>query len=290
MRTTFKNILLTVTAIMALALPLTSRGAVANVTVNNLPTGFTPSSTTINPGDSVIWTWPVGSVAHNVSSTSSPQEWTTSAILNGPATFTNVFSTTTHGTFPYVCTVHGFTGQIIVVTNVVLNPPTVSITNPPSSSVFATPANVTVRAAASDPNSGGSITNVEFRVDNNILADVRTAPYSATTNGMGTGTHTLAAVAADNSGLKATNSISISVVTPAPLVIGSVVRLSASHFQLSYAATAGLTYIVQKSPDLRANNWTSISTNTAASGNVFFMDTNAISSPAFYRVQLAPNP
>jgi plastocyanin len=290
MRRTFKNILLTAMATMVLALPLASHGATANVTVNNSPTGFVPASTNINPGDTVVWTWPVGSNLHNVSSTSSPQEWTTSAILNGPATFSNTFSTTTHGTFPYVCTVHGFTGQIIVVTNVVLNPPTVSVTNPPSGAVLAAPANVTVRATASDPNSGGSITNVEFRVDGGVIAEVRTAPYSATTNGMGAGTHTLAAVAADNSGLKATNSISISVVTPAPIVIGSVVRLTASHFQLNYAATAGLTYIVQKSSDLRANSWTNISTNTAASGTVVFTDTNAIASPAFYRVQLMPNP
>jgi plastocyanin len=288
MHTTFKNISLTATAIMALASPFTSHGAIANVTVNNTPTGFVPASTTINPGDTVIWTWPSGSDEHNVTSTSATKEWTASATLNGPATFTNVFSITTHGTFPYECTVHLFTGQIIVVTN--LNPPAVAITNPASGTFYAAPANVTIQAVASDPNSGGSITNIQFRVDNNILANVKTAPFSATTNGIEAGTHTLAAVASDNSGLKATNSISISVVTPVPLIIGSVVRLSASSFELNYAANTNLTYIVQKSSDLAANNWTNIATNTATSGTVVFTDINAITTPAFYRVLRVANP
>ena len=283
-----KNILLTTTAVLALALPFHSHGAVANVTVNNTPTGFVPATTTINPGDSIIWTWPSGSNAHNVTSTSSTPEWTASATLNGPATFTNLFSASTHGTFPYKCTVHGFTGQVIVVTN--LTPPTVSITNPVTGLVLAEPANVTIRATASDSNVGGSVTNVQFRVDNNVLANVKVAPFLATTNGMGAGAHTLAAVASNEGGLTATNSVSISVVNPVPLVVGSVVRLSASSFQLSYAANVGLTYVVQKSPVLTAANWINIATNIAASSSVVFTDTSAISAPSFYRVARMANP
>ena len=287
MDTTFKNILLAATAITALASPFNSYSATANVTVNNSPTGFVPATTNINPGDSVLWTWPSGSNFHNVTSTSSPQAWVASATLNGPATFSNPF--TKSGTYPYECTVHLFTGNIIVVTNN-LNPPSVSITSPTSGTVLTAPANVTIQATASDPNSGGSITNVEFQVDNAILANVKTSPFSATTNGIGAGTHTLAAVASDNSGLKATNSISISVVTSVPLKIVSEVRLSASSFELNYATSTGLKYIVQKTANLNTNNWTSIATNTASGGSVAFTDTAAITSPAFYRILLMTNP
>jgi chitinase len=286
MHTTFKDILLSITAIIALATPFTSHGATANVTVNNSPTGFVPAVTNINAGDTVLWTWPSGSNFHNVTSTSSPQAWTPSATQSGPVTFSLVFNN--RGTFPYECTVHLFTGQIIVVTN--LSPPSVSITNPASGSVLATPANVTVQAMASDTNSGGSVTNVEFRADNNIFAEVKTAPFSAATNGIGAGAHTLAAIASNKGGLKATNSISISVVTPVPLVVGSVVRLSASSFRFSYAANAGLTYIVQKTPNVATNTWINILTNTAAGDTVTFTDTTAITTPDFYRVVRVANP
>jgi plastocyanin len=285
MRATFKKHFLAATVIIALASPFASHGATANVTVNNSPTGFVPATTNINAGDTVLWTWPSGSNFHNVTSTSTPQAWTASSTLNGPATFSLVFNN--RGTFPYECSVHLFTGKIVVVTN--LTPPNVSITNPLSGAVLAAPASVTARAMASDTNSGGSVTNVEFRSDNNIFAEVKTAPFTATTNGLGAGTHSLAAVASNNGGLKATNTISISVVTPVPLVLGQAVRLSASSFQLSYAANSGLTYFVQRSTNL-AGNWTSIATNTAASGTVIFTDTNAIATPAFYRVVRQANP
>src|SRR5664280_201517 len=57
---------------------------------------------------------------------------------------------------------------------VVDTPPSVTITNPASGTVFAAPANVTIQASASDTN--GTVTNVQFRVGANVVTNKATAP------------------------------------------------------------------------------------------------------------------
>src|SRR5579863_1007385 len=137
-----------------------SEAAVANVSVVNF--AFVPATTNINPDDSVLWTWPSGSRDHNVASTSTSPAWPTSATLSGPATFNNVF--TTPGTFPYICTIHGFTGAVVVLTN-----PVVTITSPTNGAVFAAPAKVTMQANAFEI--GGTIASVQFQVDSSVLSN-----------------------------------------------------------------------------------------------------------------------
>ncbi|HEX7618674.1 MAG TPA: Ig-like domain-containing protein, partial [Verrucomicrobiae bacterium] len=128
--------------------------------------------------------------------------------------------------------------------NVVVDtPPTVSITNPVSGTVFIAPANLTIQASASDPDAGGSVTNVQFLVGSTVLTNQTTAPFSGTTNNLAAGSYTLSAVASDNLGVKTTNSVNISVVTPVPIVISSPSRPSSTNFQFSYTANAGLGYI-----------------------------------------------
>ena len=231
-------------------------------------------------------TWPSGSNFHNVTSTSVPQAWTASATLNGPATFSTTF--TTNGTFPYVCTVHGFTGSIIVAAAAL--PPTVAITNPAPGAVFSQPANVTLQATASDPNSGGAVTNVEFLVGASVLSNETAAPFAATATGLTSGSYTFSAVAKDKVGLSATNSVSVSVVTPVPVVLGASVPLSATSFQFNYSANVGLRYIIQESTDLTSPDWITLATNTAASNPAVFTDTQATNNPGFYRVGRLPNP
>jgi plastocyanin len=273
-------------ALLYLAVPISNFGATANVTVNNVPTGFVPSVTNINVGDTVVWTWPTGSNFHNVTSTSAPQAWPASATLNGPATFSNTF--TTNGTFPYICTVHGFTGSIIVAAAAA--PPSISITNPSPGAVFSEPANVTIQATASNPNGGGSVTNVQFRVGSSVLSNETAAPFAATATGLAAGGYTFSAVAKNNSGLSATNSVSVSVVTPIPVVLGAPTPLSSMSFQFNYSANVGLRYIIQQSSDLTSPGWVTIATNTAASNPAVFTDTQATNNPGFYRVGRLPNP
>jgi plastocyanin len=273
-------------------------GAVANVSVVN--DSFSPSTSSIHTGDEVIWTWGSGSSDHNVVSTSSPFAWLFPSPGGGPGTtsnqndsnlrdspfsFTNTFNST--GSFPYECTEHvsfGMTGTINVTAPVV--PPIVTITNPVAGAVFSAPANLAIQASASD--SSGAVTNVQFLIGSTVLTNRATAPFFAVTNNLAAGTYQLSAIAIGNNGLTATNSISISVVVPNPIVTGTPAFASPGNFQFSYSATIGLTYVVQVSADLL--DWTSLATNTATVNPEIFTDTNAGGSTAFYRVELLPNP
>ena len=102
---------------------------------------------------------------------------------------------------------------------VVDTPPSVTITNPASGTVFAAPANVTIQASASDTD--GTVTNVQFRVGTNVVANKATAPFFGVTNNLAAGGYTLFAIASDNSGATATNQVAISVVTPVSVLLSA---------------------------------------------------------------------
>jgi plastocyanin len=270
--------------LFCLVVPLSGIGATFNVTVNNIPTGFSPPTANINVGDKVVWTWPSGSLFHNVTSTDIPQAWPASQTLVGPATFPVTF--TKSGNFPYECTVHLFTGSINVASAGV--PPGVFITSPTAGAVFSEPANVTIEVTAT--NSANTVTNVQFLVGQSVLTNETASPFSTVTDGLAAGDYTLSAIASDNMGLTATNSVVISVVTPSPLAIDTPVQLAPTSFQFNYSTDVGLSYIVQMATNLESPNWVAIITNKAASNPVTFVDSNAISNPGFYRVVRLPNP
>jgi plastocyanin len=270
------------TAITILSGSIASRAATAVVQVGTGGDHFVPAVTNINVGDRVIWNWTGPN--HNTTNTSGL--WGSATMSSG--SFTNTFNNA--GSFPYECSIHvsfGMTGTINVsgTANV---PPTVLITNLSPGAVFAAPANVTIRAMASD--SDGSVTNVQFRVGSTVISNRTTAPYAATTNNLPAGNYTLFAVASDNKGAMTTNSVAISVVTPATVVLSAFQRLTPSIFRFTYTANAGLRYVVQRSTDLTSSIWTSLNTNTAAGTSVNFTNSNAPSSPTFYRVGRLPNP
>jgi plastocyanin len=283
-------------AFVSLSIP--ALGAVANISVADF--SFTPATTNIHTGDLVIWTWASGAKNHNVVSTSTPFAWlfsspdgspgttsnqSTNNLRNSPFSFTNVFDST--GFFPYECAEHvskGMVGAITVMASAV--PPSVAITNPVAGEVFSAPANLTIQAAASD--SSGTVTNVQFLIDSTVLTNSATAPFFATINNLATGTYTFSAIASGDNGLSATNSITVSVVTPDLVVTEKPAFASPGHFQFSYSANIGLTYVVQVSTNLL--NWTSLATNTATVNPEGFTDPNASGSAAFYRVERLPNP
>ncbi len=267
--------------LFCLAVPLSGVGATANVNVVNF--AFNPSTTNINVGDTVVWSWVPGGLFHNVTSTDTPQAWPASATLNGPATFSVTF--TKGGIFPYECTVHLFKGSINVASASV--PPDVFITSPTAGAVFSEPANVTIQVTAT--NNDNTVTNIQFLVGSSVLTNETVPPFSAVTDGLAAGDYTLSAIASDNMGLTATNSVAISVVTPAPIVI-SALQTSSTSFQFDYTATPGLQYVVQYSTNLNLPNWTPIVTNMATGNPETFVDTNATNNPAFYRVGQMPNP
>jgi len=250
----------------------------ATVTVSSGDYFFSPASVTINVGDSVTWT---GLPAGGHTTTSTTSLWNSSA-NNFTFTFTNA------GTNSYYCIPHqslGMVGTVIVkAANV---PPTVTITNPASGNVFSAPASVTIQAAVSDSDS--TVTNVQFLVGATVLTNNTTAPFFAVSNNLAAGNYTLSAIATDGFGEKATNSVTISVVTPLPLAI-STPQSSFAGFQFNYPANVGLSYVIQRTTNLAAGNWIPVVTNVAASNPVVFADIHATNNQNFYRVGRLPNP
>jgi hypothetical protein len=171
---------------------------------------------------------------------------------------------------------------------VVLIPPTVSITNPASGAVFAAPANVTFQAAVT--NGSGTVTNVLFLVGSIVLTNETSAPFSAVTNNLTAGSYTLSAIASDNSGLNATNTVTISVVTPVTVLLTNSALISGANFHFSYLVNTGLSYVVQFSTNLGGATWIPLVTNVALSNPVVFVDVHATNKSGFYRVGRMPNP
>ncbi len=171
-------------------------------------------------------------------------------------------------------------------------PPTVSITNPVSGSVFAAPASLKLKASASV--SGGTVTNVQFfastSTSTNSLGSVTAAPFNLTSSGLAAGAYGLRAVATAG-GISTTSVVvNVSVVNPVTVSLGGAIRGSATICQFTYAANIGLSYIIQRSADLTGSNWVTLATNVATANPATFTDVNATNNPGFYRVGLLPNP
>ncbi|MGH7994578.1 MAG: Ig-like domain-containing protein [Limisphaerales bacterium] len=254
---------------------------------------FVPPVTNANVGDHVVWVWE-GNLHSTTSGTNGtagddngvPSGLWTSGVNSQPHSFTNTF--TSAGSFLYFCSIHfsvGMTGAVNVAA--VALPPTVSITNPVNNATFSAPASFTLTATASS--SSGTVTNVQFFEGLTSLANVPTAPYSVPVSSLAAADYTFSAVASDDSGLTSTDSVTIHVVAPVPIVLSAPQFLPPSDFRFDYTANPGLTYLVQRTSSLSSGSWTTLSTNMAASSPVLFDDPTASGNPGFYRVRLQPN-
>jgi plastocyanin len=275
--------------------PLAGLGATVTVFVGNTNlTGtaadvFVPPVTNISVNDSVVWVW-----EHNNHSTTSGTNGVASGLWDSglflgtlPHSFTNTF--TSAGSFVYYCQVHvtiGMTGAVNVTGSAL--PPTVSITNPTNNTILSAPASFTLAATASS--SSGTVTNVQFFQGAVSVGNVTTSPYSVPVSSLAAANYTFSAVASDNSGLTATNSVTIHVVTPVPIVLSVLQFSPPADFRFNYTANPGLTYIIQRSSSLSSGIWTTLGTNVAGGSPVLFDDPAATGTPGFYRVGLLPNP
>jgi hypothetical protein len=109
-----------------------------------------------------------------------------------------------------------------------------------------------------------------------------------TVTGLGAGSYNFSAVASDNLGAKATNAISLSVVTPVANLLSNPLKVSPSQFRFNYTANTGLRYAVERSSSL--TNFAPLITNTAPGSSVSFTDSAATLNQSFYRVRRLPNP
>ncbi|WP_216726789.1 Ig-like domain-containing protein [Hymenobacter siberiensis] len=92
-------------------------------------------------------------------------------------------------------------------------PPTVSLTAPAASAVFAAPATITLTANATD--SDGTIAKVEFYQGTTLLGQALTAPYTYTWTGVPGDAYSLTAKATDN-GNASTTSAPVAILVQSP--------------------------------------------------------------------------
>ncbi|HYT60969.1 MAG TPA: Ig-like domain-containing protein [Haliangiales bacterium] len=242
---------------------------------------FRPSSLTINVGDTVVWTNAGG--IHTVTGDGADP-------ICGDGTVATSCSHTFNsaGTFGYHCIPHvgfGMVGSVTVqaLANIA---PSVTITNPVSGAVFAAPADVTLLASASDTD--GNVTNVQFFANSTAVGSAAASPFSVVAGNLAAGNYALTAVATDNGGLSATSSpVNISVVTPMDVML-SLPSITNGEFQFTYAANAGLRYVIEHSSNFV--NWNAVVTNTASSSNEKFGEVFDVNLLRFYRVGRLPNP
>ncbi len=229
---------------------------------------FAPATLQINAGDNVTWINQDDQSSHTT--TSDTFVWN-GTLVNFQDQFTFQFNST--GTFPYRDSIDGFTGTITVIA--ANSAPSVTITNPAAGATFAAPATVLIQAIASD--TGGSVASVTFFVDAISIRTNTTAPYSATASNLVAGTHVFSAVATDNLGAKATNSISVNVTNSVINLSGF--KLLGGQFQFNISGlSTGKTNLVQASTNL--SNWISLRTNVASTNFSSFTDTQ---TPSFFR-------
>jgi plastocyanin len=250
---------------------------------------YAPSALSVPQGDTVTWVnadiYPYGGHSATSGSGGMPDGlWTSGLVANEGNTYTLDTSAISPNTYPYFCTVdyslYGMAGTLTI-TAVVNNPPSVSITNPVAGAKFLAPANITLKASASE--TGGSITNVQFFSGATSLGNVTTAPFNFTVNNLGAGNYSFTAKAFDNLGVT-TNSAAVNIFVQTNSTITSAASLTGGSFKFTLNGIAGQTYAIEASSNLL--NWSALFTNIAPA-NVFNV-TDATSTNAlrrFYRTR-----
>jgi plastocyanin len=187
------------------------------VTVTNQP----PIVTVTNPANNSVFTAPatftLGATASDPDGAISQVEFfrgNTSLGVDTTSPYGVSVSSLAAGSYTFMAVATGdgggkTTNSINVTVNSANNPPSVTVTNPVNGAVLNAPATFVIGATASD--SDGTVTNVQFFRGTNSIANDSTSPYSAGITNLPAGAYILSAVASDNVGAKATNSINITV-------------------------------------------------------------------------------
>jgi plastocyanin len=228
---------------------------------------FVPATVRIKTGDTVRWVWESGThdVVSNVSGEAAGSRFRSP--LKSSGDFSVTFSSVAN--IPYYCTPHrfqGMVGTVIVEAGAANASPTVSITSPTTGATFSAPASFTINANAADTD--GTVSAVEFRVGNIVLPTDTAAPYTAQVSNLAAGNYVITAVALDNLGARATNTVNITVnaanvapnvtlTSPAnntSVTAGTPVQLTATASD-SDGSVARVVFLV---------NGTAVATNTVA--------------------------
>ena len=260
---------------------------------------FTPSTVSIFPGDTIIWT-NRALIAHDstqgAASTPDTQRlWKSPNLVavngNYRFTFTNA------GFYPYICLQHialhpEQTGSVTVVGGNI--PPSVAMTAPAGGSRHPAPPNFAAGATASDLD--GSVTNVFFTATLNTnsaitvnLGSDSVAPYSVMVTNLMPSSYQFRAVATDDGGVSSTSApISVLITVPVPLQLTSPGR-NGGQFEFDMATSLGLSYVVEESRGLEGT-WSGVTTNTGTGSPLKISRPFDASSPTqrLYRAFIQP--
>ena len=125
--------------------------------------------------------------------------------------------------------------DLVHVSVVASKPPVVNITSPANNTTFAAPANINVSAVATDPDANGTVSKVEFYVNNALLFIDTKSPFTYSWTDVPVGNYTFTAKATDNTGLVTTSQeVAVSVV---PNKAPAVSIITPENYQV-YAAPA----------------------------------------------------
>ena len=252
----------------------------ANITVNMSGFQFVPKNLTVNIGDTVTWVNRDGSAHDTVSGVNLvPSGVWRSPLYGRGGSYSFTFNVPA-GAYPYYCTPHIFSFNMVgTITVVTPNaPPTVTITNPLNNSSFTAGADVVIQADAADDN---SVARVEFYADGNLIGTDFSAQYSATLTNVSAGSHSLSAKAFDGAGLSTTSTAVNISVRPAPTLpiilfqpqSQSVFLGSNVTFAVSASGTPPLSYQWQ----FNGTNISGATTNSFFLGNVQTNDAGSYS-------------
>ncbi len=117
-----RRLALAVLVVAPAALAAPASAATVGVTVQN--NFYSPATVNIAQGDTVEWTWPVGSFDHSVTPNSGFTEPPNSGVRDGPSQFQHTFANA--GCFKYHCSIHSTMQGTVVVAGA-------SCTQPPPS-------------------------------------------------------------------------------------------------------------------------------------------------------------
>ena len=170
-----------------------------------------------------------------------------------------------------------FDGTVIVVAP---TPPAVRISSPTNNAVFTAAATFNFSADANDP-APNNITDVEFWVGTNLVDDVFSAPYATTVTNLAAGTYKLQAIAWNDSLQTGTNSITVTVVNPAPITLTGLGLTSGKFVFSANGLAASKTNVLQSSSNLV--NWIPVQTNVPGSASLSFTNP-ATARSQFFRV------
>ena len=200
---------------------LTGAADAANFTVNMSNFQFVPKPLTISVGDTVTWV-NQDFTQHDTTSgvNGVPNGIWHSQLLSHGGSFAFTFNVPA-GTYPYYCTPHVFSFNMVGTITVVApnQPPSVTITNPADGASFVAGANIPIQAAASDAD--GSVTRVDFFANGAPIGSSSGPAFSTTFNHVAAGSYRLTAVAVDNTGAT-TTSAPVNIVAVAGNVPPSV--------------------------------------------------------------------